>query len=85
MSAKEATLDHEALYQDLVGVLKKHAGKLSAVEMLAVAANMVGKMIALQDQRALTPQQAMTIVADNIQHGNRAVIESLLADSGGRA
>lgn len=85
MSKHLATVDHEALYQDLIGVLTKHAGTLSAVEMMAVAANMVGKMVALQDQRTLTPAQAMTIVAENIQHGNRQVIDGLLAENGGRA
>lgn len=85
MSVHLATVDHEALYQDLVAILAKHAGSLSAVEMMAVAANMVGKMVALQDQRTLTPAQAMTIVAENIQHGNRQAIEGLRTQNGGRA
>lgn len=78
-------VDHEAFYQDLAGVLRKHGGKLSSREMLAIAANMVGKIVALQDQRTTTPKQAMAIVAKNIELGNRTVIEGLAGASGGRA
>lgn len=76
--------EHEVAYQDLVALVRKHAAKLSAVELLAVAANMLGKLIAMQDQRKLTPDAAMKIVADNIEAGNAQVLEQLASTSGGR-
>ena len=69
--------NHEAFYQDLAVLLDKHAGHLSGVEILAIASNMVGKIVALQDQRSITPAKAMEIVFKNIEMGNSQVIESL--------
>lgn len=68
---------HERFYQDLTRLLAKHFGHLTAAEMLAIAAGMVGKLIALQDQRTMTPAEAMTLVASNIEVGNREVLEQL--------
>lgn len=84
MSLQLAKPEHEVAYRELVDLVKRHAGKLSAIEMLAVAANMLGKMIAMQDQRSVTPAAAMKIVADNIEHGNKTVLDKL-SQSDGRA
>lgn len=35
MSVHTAKLEHEVLYQELTDLLKRHAGHLSALEMLA--------------------------------------------------
>lgn len=77
MSTRPSKAEHEALYQELVALLNKHAGKLDAIEMLAVASNMLGKMIAMQDQRRFTGTQVMEIVARNIEHGNKEVLKQL--------
>lgn len=69
--------EHEVAYQDLCGLVAKHADDMSALELLAVAANMVGKLVAMQDQRTITPARAMEIVAKNIEIGNTQVIEKL--------
>ena len=84
MSLKLAKPEHEVAYQDLCALVKRHADKLSAMELLAVAANMLGKLVALQDQRSMTTSQAMEIVAQNIEHGNKQVLEQL-SESKGRA
>lgn len=75
---------HEAAYQELCALANKHAGTLTAIELLAVAANMVGKLVALQDQRTTSPEMAMEVVARNIETGNRQVLDQL-AVSAGRA
>lgn len=85
MSLKSAKPEHEAFYQDLAALLKKHAGHLSALEMLAVASNAVGKIVAMQDQRKYTPEAIMDIVAKNIEYGNQHAISELLNASGGAA
>jgi hypothetical protein len=79
-----AAPEHQVAYQDIVALLNKYAGKLDALEMLAVASNMLGKLVAMQDQRKVTPAMAMEIVAQNIESGNQEVLAQL-AQSKGRA
>jgi len=81
MNKHLAKPEHEVLYQDLVALIGKHK-HLSSAELLAVASNMLGKLVAMQDQRVLTPQKALEIVSINLEAGNRQVIESL-ANTGG--
>jgi len=73
---------HEVAYQDLATLLRKHATDLSAIEMLAVAANMLGKLVAMQDQRTTTPEQAMEIVARNMALGNTQAVAELMKSEG---
>lgn len=77
MTNHTAEAQHEALYQDLVALIRKHAGHLSGMEMLAVAANMVGKLIALQDQRSVSPATAMETVRKNIELGNQQALDQI--------
>lgn len=84
MSLHLAKPEHEVLYQDLCKLVGKHGDKISAQEILAVAANMLGKLVAMQDQRTMSPAMAMEIVAQNLEHGNLDVIKQL-ANSKGRA
>lgn len=76
--------EHEVAYQDLNDLLRKHADKLSKPELLAVAANLVGKIAALQDQRTMTSEQVMEIVCVNLERGNAQVVERL-GDTAGSA
>jgi hypothetical protein len=69
----------------LEAAMAQHAASLDAVEILAVLSHMVGQVIALQDQRTMTSQMAMAIVANNIEHGNREVVDRLLTETGGHA
>lgn len=82
MSLHLAKPEHEAAYQDLCALVNKHADKLDALELLAVAANMLGKLVALQDQRKITPSKAMEVVARNIEHGNKQVLDQLFHSKG---
>jgi hypothetical protein len=77
--------EHEATYQELCALVQRHAAQLTPQEILAVAANIVGKLIALQDQRTTTPEMAMTIVAENIEYGNQTVLRELAESKGSRA
>lgn len=69
--------EHEVAYQDLISLLAKYAGELTAYEMLAVAANVVGKLVALQDQREVTVAEAMEVIARNVAYGNKQVVDRL--------
>jgi hypothetical protein len=81
-SLHTANPEHEVAYQDLCELLNKHAESLSPLELLAIAGNMVGKLIALQDQRTVTPEMAMTVVRQNIEQGNQQVLAMLAARPG---
>lgn len=85
MSLHLAKPEHEVAYQDMCRLVNKHAKTLTSSELLAVAANMLGKLVALQDQRTMSPSMAMEIVAQNIEHGNKQVLEQLSAQIKGRA
>jgi hypothetical protein len=84
MSIRIAKPEHEVAYQDLIALLNKHAGHLNGLEMLAVAANMLGKMVAFQDQRTVSPSLAMAVVAKNLEIGNKHALEQLSATGGPR-
>ena len=85
MSLHLAKPEHEVLYQDLCKLIGKHGDKVSAQEMLAVAANMLGKLVAMQDQRVMSPAMAMEIVAQNLEHGNKMAVDQLANSKGGVA
>lgn len=69
MKSKMPSAQHQAFRDDLIAALRKHE-RLKPDEMLAVAAYFVGQLIALQDQRSMTPAMAMELVATNIEAGN---------------
>lgn len=77
--------EHEVAFQDIQVLLDKHADKMTAMEVLAIAANLVGKLIAFQDQRCVTPAGAMEIVHRNIEEGNRQALEHLSKGAAGSA
>ena len=81
MGIHPAGPDHETLYQELLAVLRR--ANLSNVELLAIASNMVGKILAMQDQRRYTPETAMEIVIKNIEEGNRQAIAALVGTPAG--
>jgi hypothetical protein len=74
-----------AFRDEMIVLLRKHAGEQPAHEMLAVAAYTVGQILALQDQRTMTKDRAMEIVFRNLEVGNRDAISTLLNSTGGNA
>ncbi len=68
---------HNAFHNELIALLQKHAGQLDAVEMLALGGHMVGQILALQDQRTMTPEKGMAIILANIEKGNAEAIDQL--------
>lgn len=85
MSIHVAKPEHEVVYQDLCKLIARHAEKMTPLEVLAVAANMVGKLVAMQDQRKTSVAMAMEVVSRNIEVGNKAVIDQLVNSNGGTA
>lgn len=58
------------------------AGRITAAELLSLLAHTTGACIAWQDQRRLTPDQAMEMVATNIEAGNREAMAEILSAGG---
>lgn len=73
---------HVTFKQDLDKLLKKHASRLPADHMLAIGSQVVGVLAALQDQRKYTPEMVMTIVAENIEKGNKSMVDNLMKPKG---
>lgn len=74
--------EHEVAYQDLCKLISKHADNLSALELLAVASNMIGKLIAMQDQRTVTRDKALDVLIKNLELGNVQVLDQLKSSKG---
>ena len=81
---KIAKPEHEATYAELVALLRRHP-EVEAIELLAIASNIVGKVLAMQDQRRYTRETAMKVVMINIETGNKQAIDDLMNKTEGRA
>lgn len=84
MSVRTAKPEHEVLYQELAKLLGRHGDKVTAEEMLAIGANMLGKLLAYQDQRTMTRERGLEIIIQNIELGNQQAIAEVM-NSRGRA
>lgn len=62
---------------EALNLLNKHAGHLDSSEMLAMAAQLVGQLTAMMDQRVWTSETVMELVVSNLQVGNQSVLNSL--------
>jgi hypothetical protein len=78
MKRSDPTPAQVAFRDEMVAALRKHQ-HLPPDEMLAVAAYFVGQLVALQDQRWMTPAMAMEIVAANIEAGNQHALAEVMA------
>lgn len=73
---------HEQMYQELTGVIRKYTDKMSGAEVLAILSVICGQALALQDQRTMTPERGMKLILANIEAGNQRVLAQLAAVSG---
>ena len=73
---------HKDFYDDLTSLLGRHAAHLPADELLALASNVVGKILAFQDQRTMTAEGAMALIRENIEIRNREAIAGLMKSQG---
>ena len=85
MKSTAPTEQQLAFRRSLEASIADHGKTLDAIELLAVLSHLVGQVIALQDQRAWTPETVMELVSSNIEQGNQEVISRLLSETGGTA
>jgi len=74
------TLDssaYEVAFQSILDLIREHEDFVTSVELLAIAANIVGKLIALQNQNEITPDEVMEIVSKNIEIGNAQALDEM--------
>lgn len=77
----EPTPEHEAARLVMIEVCRKYKN-LSAPELLAIAAQLVGQLIAGQDQTKHSVGEIIDMVNANIEVGNQAALESLMTPEG---
>lgn len=77
-----ASPEMKAARDDVIKALRVHQDRLSAPEILAIVAHMVGQLIAFQDQNAVSKDDALAIVQENIVLGNTEALESLQNGTG---
>lgn len=74
MKTYEPKPEHKKFMDDLKAQMP---ADMPAQEILAITSQFVGQLIALQDQRVMSPEQAMQLVGQNIEIGNRAAISTI--------
>ena len=81
---KSANTAHSAFHDSLKAALTEHQ-HLSPPEMLAIASQFVGTLLALQDQRTMTAERGLDLIGKNIEIGNAMMIEVAFGETGGSA
>lgn len=83
MSELKTTTAHVEFYQIMARAMKSEPfASMPAEELLAVAANFLGKLCAYQDQRRFNQQQVMEIVIKNLETGNRQAVAEVHSTGG---
>ena len=73
---------HLKIRDAIIEAIRTDGADLSAIEILAVISYTVGQLVAMQDQRAITPAMAMRVVAENISAGNSDAIKNIFETNG---
>jgi hypothetical protein len=68
--------EHDTLMKDLKEALAKYP-EMPNQEVLAITSQLVGHLVAVQDQSLMTVDMALDLVSMNIEVGNRAVVLEL--------
>ena len=76
MKSMVANPVHVAVMDDFKAVLTKHANSLTPQEMLALSSQLVGQLLALQDQTRMTPDMGLALIQINIEMGNAEAIQA---------
>lgn len=79
MKTYEPNSEHKKFMEDLKAQIPPD---MPSQEILAIVSQFVGQLIALQDQRTMTPDQAMQVVSQNIEIGNQAALLTLMTPEG---
>ena len=75
---QQATPEQEITYAQLCEFLRQYGGNLSPQQFLAMVANVLGKVLALQDQNTMTLNDAMAMINKNIIAGNKQALAAMM-------
>jgi hypothetical protein len=79
----KANPKHDAFYEDVVTAARKH--DLPPEELLIMMSNILGKILALQDQRRRTKDDYLRLMSMNIEQGNAEAVIQLMSKRAGSA
>lgn len=65
---------HKAFFDEMKEIFAKHAAQISSEELLALSAYYTGMVLALQNQKTMTPDRGLAIISRNIELGNAFTI-----------
>jgi len=85
MKSHKPSAAHTKLRDEIIALVRRYGQLLDAAEILAIAAHIVGQLIALQDQRKMTREMALQLIMANIEQGNQEVIQKLADEQDGQA
>lgn len=75
MKTYKPTMAHDEFNNDVTALLRKYGDHLSAQDMLALMSQVVGKVLAFQDQRSMTPEMGLEVIRANIEVGNKQAVD----------
>lgn len=81
----QPTAEHERLRLALCSCIRRKAPDMPAEDILAIFCQLVGQLIAMQDQRRFTSESIMALVSANIEMGNQHALDNLLNETAGTA
>jgi hypothetical protein len=74
--AVQPTAAHQAFYDAVLAAAKTHLPN-EPLTVLAILSQIVGRVVAMQDQTKVSPALAMEVVSVNLEAGNRQMLDSL--------
>ena len=72
-----ATENHEKFRREFIDLLRKYFRDEKPETLLAIASQSVGILAAYQDQRRISSELAMEIIATNLELGNEQALSSI--------
>ena len=74
---------HKNIRKDILALIRKSLPEGGTAEVtLAIAAQVVGQILALQDQRTHTAAEMIELIQANIELGNQQYVAQLMAADG---
>lgn len=77
--------DHQRFSDDMIALAKSKYSHLPTHELLALIAYLCGQVMAMLDQRKYTVNMARELISENIVLGNKAMVDQIKDEKGGRA
>lgn len=84
MASSKPSEDMKAFISELRSTVDRHREKLPGQHLLAGLAHVTGMLVALQDQRVMTPDIAMKVVQANMVEGHKTALKRVMSAGGAK-